>query len=194
MNPGNGRSEGCGRKATRRGDTLHTAHDAPLEMPDRSRAEPLHLHAAGAQAGTARARDDRPARGGGAEKNTGGVVRGSDRPVVQTHAVVWFVLTQQGQYSQGAGTQRKTSPAPATGQTDGNDGGVAPSDSRVAASSRKRRTRTRAASSGSCSKPLYQSGCSNPTWNTRSPANVSRSPPDARRTTLCPGVWPPVRR
>jgi hypothetical protein len=30
-------------KAKRRGDTLHTAHDAPLEMPDRSRAEPLHL-------------------------------------------------------------------------------------------------------------------------------------------------------
>src|SRR4029077_14299177 len=57
----------------------------------------------------------------------------------------------------------------------------------------KRRTRTRAASAGSCSKPLYQSGCSNPTWNTASPANVSRSPPDARRTTLCPGVWPPVR-
>ena len=25
-------------------------------------------------------------------------------------------------------------------------------------------------SSGSCSKPLYQSGCSNPTWNTASPA------------------------
>src|SRR5919106_2918087 len=49
------------------GDTLHTAHDAPLGMPDRSRAEPLHLHAAGAQAGAARARDDRPARGGGAE-------------------------------------------------------------------------------------------------------------------------------
>src|SRR5262249_61626988 len=47
MKPGNGRSEGCGRKAKRRGDTLHTAHDAPLEMPDRSRAEPLHLHAAG---------------------------------------------------------------------------------------------------------------------------------------------------
>src|ERR1700719_3281236 len=46
---------------------------------------------------------------------------------------------------------------------------------------------------GSCSKPLYQSGCSNPTANTASPANVSRSPPDARRTTLCPGVWPPVR-
>jgi hypothetical protein len=36
-------------------------------------------------------------------------------------------------------------------------------------------------------------GRSNPTWNTASPANVSRSPPDARRTTLCPGVWPPVR-
>jgi uncharacterized protein (DUF3084 family) len=63
----NGRSEGCGRKAKRRGDTLHTAHDAPLEMPDRSRAEPLHLHAAGAQTGAARARDDRPARGEGAE-------------------------------------------------------------------------------------------------------------------------------
>src|SRR5215831_10048253 len=62
MKPGNGRSEGCGRKAKRRGDTLHTAHDAPLEMPDRSRAEPLHLRAAGAQAGAARARDDRPAR------------------------------------------------------------------------------------------------------------------------------------
>src|SRR5262249_49179829 len=59
---GLGRSEGCGRKAKRRGDTLHTAHDAPLEMPDRSRAEPLHLHAAGAHAGAARARDDRPAR------------------------------------------------------------------------------------------------------------------------------------
>jgi len=27
-------------------------------MPDRSRAEPLHLHAAGAQAGAVRARDD----------------------------------------------------------------------------------------------------------------------------------------
>src|SRR5260370_23934450 len=50
MKPGNGRSEGSGRKAKRRGDTLHTAHDAPLEMPDRSRAEPLHLRAAGAQA------------------------------------------------------------------------------------------------------------------------------------------------
>src|SRR5712692_9134048 len=56
MKPGNGRSEGCGRKAKRGGDTLHTAHDAPLEVPDRSRAEPLHLHAAGAQAGAARAR------------------------------------------------------------------------------------------------------------------------------------------
>ena len=68
MKPGNGRSEGCGRKAKRRGDTLHTAHDAPLEMPDRSRAE---VHAAGAQAGAARARDDRPARGGGAEAEAG---------------------------------------------------------------------------------------------------------------------------
>src|SRR5262249_18845303 len=98
-----------------------------------------------------------------------------------------------GQYSQGPGTQRKTSPSTATWQTDGNDRWVATSDSRFAASSRRRRTRTRAASSGSCSKPLYQSGCSNPTWNTASPANVSRSPPDGRRTTLCPGVWPPVR-
>src|SRR5438094_151106 len=39
MKPGNGRSEGLGRKARRRGDTQHTAHEAPLEMPDRSRAE-----------------------------------------------------------------------------------------------------------------------------------------------------------
>jgi hypothetical protein len=31
MKTGNGRSEGCGRKAKRRGDTLHTAHDAPLK-------------------------------------------------------------------------------------------------------------------------------------------------------------------
>jgi hypothetical protein len=34
-------------------DALHIAHDAPLEMPDRSRAEHLHLRAAGAQAGAA---------------------------------------------------------------------------------------------------------------------------------------------
>src|SRR5215471_4811689 len=122
------------------------------------------------------------------------VVRGSDRPVVQTYAVVSFGPNPtSSQYSQGPGTQRKTSPSTATWQTDGNDRCVATSDSRFAASSRRRRTRTRAASSGSCSKPLYQSGCSNPTWNTASPANVSRSPPDARRTTLCPGVWPPVR-
>src|SRR5215510_10287659 len=47
---------------------LHTAHDAPLKMPDRSRAEPLHLRAARAQeAAAARTRDDRPARGGRAE-------------------------------------------------------------------------------------------------------------------------------
>src|SRR5216684_1048847 len=98
MKPGNGRSEGCGRKAKRRGDTLHTAHDAPLEMPDRCRAE---VHAAGAQAGAARARDDRPA--------------------VQTHSVVSFGPNPtSGQYSQTAGTQRKTSPATATWQTDGN--------------------------------------------------------------------------
>jgi hypothetical protein len=50
----------------RAGD-LRTAYDAPLEMPDRSRAGPLHLRAAGAQAGAARARDGRPARGEGAE-------------------------------------------------------------------------------------------------------------------------------
>ncbi len=43
---------------------------------------------------------------------------------------------------------------------------VATSSPPVAASSRKSRIRTRAASSGSCSKPLYQSGWSNPTWNT----------------------------
>jgi len=57
-----------------------------------------------------------------AGEDTGGVVRGSDRPVVETHAVVYFGpnLTS-GQYSQTAGTQRKTSPATATWQTDGND-------------------------------------------------------------------------
>src|SRR5262249_5845706 len=152
--------------------------------------------AAGARAGAAR--DDRPACGRGAKasagEDTGGIVPGGDRPVVQTHAVVQFGPNPiSGQYSQGPGTQRKTSPATATWQTDGNDWSVATSASRFAASSRRRLTRTRAASSGSCSKPLYQSGCSNPTWNTASPANVSRSPPDARRTTLCPGVWPPVR-
>jgi hypothetical protein len=47
---------------------------------------------------------------------------GSDRPVVQTHAVVYFGPNPtSGQYSQGPGTQRKTSPATATWQTDGND-------------------------------------------------------------------------
>ncbi len=40
MKPGNGRSESCGRKAKRRGDTLHTAHDAPLEIPDRPERSP----------------------------------------------------------------------------------------------------------------------------------------------------------
>src|SRR5262245_13643694 len=48
-----------------------------------------------------------------------GVVRGSDRPVVQTHAVVCFGPNPtSGQYSQGPGTQRKTSPSTATWQTD----------------------------------------------------------------------------
>ena len=43
-------------------------------------------------------------------------------PVVQTHAVVPFGPNPtSGQYSQGPGTQRKTSPATATWQTDGND-------------------------------------------------------------------------
>src|SRR5262249_16425612 len=37
-------------------------------------------------------------------------------------------------------------------------------------------------------------GVVEPDRETASPAKVSRSPPDARRTTLCPGVWPPVRR
>src|SRR6202045_3942672 len=61
---------------------------------------------------------------------------------VQTHAVVSFGPDPtSGQYSQGPGTQRKTSPATATWQTDGNDRGVATSDSRFAASSRKRRAR-----------------------------------------------------
>jgi hypothetical protein len=48
--------------------------------------------------------------------------RGSDRAVVQTHPVVYFGPNPTiGQYSQTAGTQRKTSPATATWQTDGND-------------------------------------------------------------------------
>ena len=55
-----------------------------------SSAPPLRAR----QAGAPQARDYRPARGGGAEaqagEDTGGVVRGSDRPVVQTHAVVSF--------------------------------------------------------------------------------------------------------
>ena len=41
---------------------------------------------------------------------------------------------------------------------------MATSDSRFAASSRRRRTRTRAASSGSCSKPLFQVGFEHPDW------------------------------
>src|SRR5437016_5228068 len=41
---------------------------------------------------------------------------------VETHAVVWFSPDPtSGQYSQGPGTQRKTSPSTATWQTDGND-------------------------------------------------------------------------
>src|SRR5882757_3576912 len=56
-----------------------------------------------------------------AKIRAGGVVRGSDRPVVQTHTVVSFGPNPtSGQYSQTAGTQRKTSPATATWQTDGN--------------------------------------------------------------------------
>src|SRR5690606_11257090 len=34
---------------------------------------------------------------------------------------------------------------------------------------------------------------SKPTGKMPSPANVRRSPPEVTRTTLCPGVWPPVR-
>src|SRR5262249_25390025 len=37
-------------------------------------------------------------------------------------------------------------------------------------------------------------GVVEPTANTAAPANRSPPPPDARRTALCPGVWPPVRR
>jgi hypothetical protein len=40
----------------------------------------------------------------------------------KTHAVVWFGPNRtSGQYSQGPGTHRKTSPSTATWQTDGND-------------------------------------------------------------------------
>src|SRR5262249_9240662 len=41
MKPGNARSEGCGRKAKRRGGTLHTAPDAPLEMPADPKQSPF---------------------------------------------------------------------------------------------------------------------------------------------------------
>jgi putative iron-dependent peroxidase len=68
-------------------------------------------------------RDNMPfGQAGPAGEDTGSVVRGNVRPVVQTHAVVSFGSTPtSGQYSQGPGTQRKTSPATATWQTDGND-------------------------------------------------------------------------
>src|SRR5215471_15626809 len=73
---------------------------------------------------SARVRDDRPARGEEPKpkpKPTK-IRRGSDRPVVQTHAVVYSGSNPtSGQYSQGPGTQRKTSPSTATWQTDGND-------------------------------------------------------------------------
>jgi hypothetical protein len=45
-----------------------------------------------------------------------------DLLAVEEHAVVWFGPNPTGgQYSQGPGTQRKTSPLTATWQTDGND-------------------------------------------------------------------------
>src|SRR5258708_15319403 len=50
-----------------------------------------------------------------------------------------------GQYSQTAGTQRKTSPATATWQTDGNGRWVAASRSRFSASSRQKQNPTPAA-------------------------------------------------
>src|SRR6266436_5649155 len=59
---------------------------------------------------------------------------------VQTHASSSSAKLIKSQYSQGPGTQRKTSPSTATWQTDGNDRRVATSDSRFAASSRRRRT------------------------------------------------------
>src|SRR3979490_659120 len=70
----------------------------------------------------------------------GGVVRGSDRPVVQTHAFVSFGPNPtSGQYSQTAGTQRKTSPATATWQTDGNGRGRGTRRSRGAPRARDKR-------------------------------------------------------
>lgn len=61
-------------------------------------------------------------------------------------------VASNGQYPHGPGTQRNASPAIATRQTDGNDRCVTTSDSRLAASYRNRATRTRAGSSGSCSR------------------------------------------
>src|SRR4030081_2202220 len=122
MKPGNGRSEGCGRKAKRRGDTLHTL-DAPLEYridPEQRCMLPEHKPVRrGREMIDLLAVEEpkpKPAKNGRCR------MRHSDRPVVQTHAVVSFGPNPtSGQYSQTAGTQRKTSPATATWQTDGND-------------------------------------------------------------------------
>ena len=80
MHPCSSRSEGSGPRRGRTGTPLRAVRDAPLEMPDRSRAEPPYLHAAGAQAGAARERDRSP-RGGGPNPTPAkiwAVVRGSD--------------------------------------------------------------------------------------------------------------------
>ena len=73
-----------------------------------------------------RARDDRPARGRGAAASDGELRAVSYEAVIdqlfKRMRSSSSALTQTSdQYSQGPGTQRKTSPATATWQTDGND-------------------------------------------------------------------------
>ena len=77
---------------------------------------------------------------------------------------------------------------PPRGRRTGTAGGWRPVARRLRPVPSSSRIRTRADSSGSCSKPFCQSGLSNPGWNTASPANVSASPPDSTRTMLWPGV------
>jgi hypothetical protein len=98
-------------------DTLHTAHDAPLEMPDRSRAEPLHLPCcrstsrcgAGEIIGLLAVEEPKPKpariRAVSYEAAIDQLFNACDRLVRPNPS---------DQYSQMAGTQRNTSPATAT--------------------------------------------------------------------------------
>src|SRR5690606_35778213 len=113
----------------------------------------------------------------------------AERRIDVTGACAYPTSDQGAQF---AGTQRKTSPATDTRPT-AECRWVAAKGWPVAASSCKRPSRTRTVSSGSVSKPLCHPGHSKPGRNTASPPNMRRSLPDSRRTTLCPGVCPPVR-